>query len=176
MAAGLLQQNEACVCVCVCISRCARCVLKQRSRRETWVHSLARLYLLRYVKTDASIIQSTALRRFPDVWHSFTWMCARRGNIYIRPMRTVQARALSLQDISGCLQGRPCGISRDTDVTSKVTRCLDTFRNMRGRISFFLAISFRMSEGRDTCSPSSRCIKNVLAPFYINDTSPRVQL
>lgn len=103
-------------------------------------------------------------------------VCTTRQHIHTTDEDSTGTRALAPGYLQGCLQGRSCGISRDTDVTSKVTRCLDTFRNMRGRISFFLAISFRMSEGRDTCSPSSRCIKNVLAPFYINDTSPRVQL
>lgn len=113
--------------------------------------------------------------------HSFACMCARgyiHGDItstYRRGQR-VQARAPAPGYIPGRLQGRPCGgISRDTDATSRVTRCLDTFRNMRKKISFFLAISFRMSGRRDTCSPFSRRIKNVPVPFRINDTSLRIR-
>jgi len=43
------------------------CIKTKRWRKETWVHYLTCLYLLRYVKPDASIIQSTArvFRRFP---------------------------------------------------------------------------------------------------------------
>lgn len=41
------------------------CIKTKKEERNVWVHSLACLYLLRYVKPDASIIQSTALRRSP---------------------------------------------------------------------------------------------------------------
>lgn len=44
----------------------SRSVYKTKKKeRNVWVYSLACLYLLRYVKPDASIIQSTALRRSP---------------------------------------------------------------------------------------------------------------
>jgi len=81
------------------------------------------------------------------------WMCTRgyetryihTADEHSRSVTGTRA-APALQDIPGRLQGRSCGISRDTDVTSKVTRCLDTFRNMRGKISF-LTISFGCRDG-----------------------------
>jgi len=84
------------------------------------VHSPMCLCLLHNVKPDASIIQSTALRRFPDALARailFTPACTRerRAYAYVRQVRHV--RSLPLQDIPGRPQGWPRDTSRDTDVT-----------------------------------------------------------
>lgn len=101
---------------------------------------------------------------FPRTCDTFSHGCVHadttRQHIYGRRGQSERYRhARSRSRISRVVSrdGRG-GISRDTDVTSRVTRCLDTFRNMRGKISF-LAISFGCQDGRDTCSPSSRRMK-----------------
>lgn len=152
-----------------------------------WVHSLACLYLLRYVKPDASIIQSTALRRSPTrdtllrvtcahdtTTAMYTRVCtARRGW-----SRNVQARALLLQDIPDSPWGGwPCDISCDTDVTSWGWRVGLTLSEICAA-RYLSSWRFRPEclAKRHLFPFSSRRIKKYfLVSFRINDVPPKIR-
>lgn len=195
-ARGLLGQNEgyttACgfTRACESVSRCARrVILKQR---RTWVHFPSPspcLYLLRYVKPDASIIQSTALRRSrtcatllctcyvydaaiypppspPPKYARTRTYTVRRGHT------TVEAARVPAPGYSGLSPGMATAVSRDTDVTSRVKRRLDTFRNMRGKISFFSAILPALSDETTFVLLLSLYKKYIVILFHKNDVLP----
>lgn len=137
------------------------------------MHSPICLRLLRYVKTDASIIESTALRRFPDASRA-------RARVYAYARQGPGTRVSPAPGYPGSSpRDNRGGISRVTDVTLRVTRVALTLSEIcAGR---YLS-SWRFRTGlswpqrfSSTRRPKEKKKKKQSIPSRVNDAPPRIR-